>query len=251
MSASSKRFRVRGRMAAPPDHLALPAVPSRPLGRSEWTAAGLFLAFWVALFGFVVLIHDKVPLDEMVTFVVEEEPPPPPPPPPPEEEPPPPKDVEPPKPVPPDPDQPPPPPTPDPPPPQFGIPADGLSTNGDMAVATGNTLMKKADTVVKAAPPPLPPAPMQASYDAQVVKEVQPVYPEWAIDQGVMLKIKVLISLDEQGKVADVRFLNAGQKDFNANIRKSIMASVFKPLIVAGRAVPARFVKEYNFEIVE
>lgn len=235
-------------MAPPPESFALPQVPARPLGRREWTAAGLFLAFWSGLFGFVILVHDKLPLDEMVTFVVEE---PPPPPPPAVEPPPPPKDIEPPKPVPPDPDQPPPPPTPVPPPPQFGIPADGTSPNGDMAVATGNTLMKKADSVVKAAPPPLPAAPMQASYDAQVLKEVQPVYPEWAIEQGVVLKVKVLISLDEAGKVSDIRFLNAGQKDFNENIRKSIMASVFKPLVVAGRAVPARFIKEYNFEIVE
>lgn len=249
MSSFSTRLRVRGCMAPSPDAFALPVVPRRPIGMREWAAACLFFAFWGGLFGLVMLVHDKVPLDEMVIFVANE-PPPPPPPPSPAEPPPPPKDIEPPKPVPPDPDQPPPPPMDQPPPPQFGLPPDATSGNGDMVVATGNTLMKKPETVVKApVAAALPAAPMQSNYDAQVVKEVAPAYPEWAIDQGVMLRIKVLISLDETGKVADVRFLNAGQKDFNENIRKAIMASVFKPLVVAGRAVPARFIKEYNFEL--
>jgi TonB family protein len=90
---------------------------------------------------------------------------------------------------------------------------------------------------------------MQASYDAQVVKEISPAYPEWALEQGVSLTVKVLISLDTTGRVTDVRFLNAGQRDFNANIKRAIQSSVFKPLIVAGRAVPVRIVKEYSFEI--
>jgi len=250
VTAIAKRLRVRGRMGPLPEGFTLPTVPYRPIGRRELTAASIFLGFWALLFGFVMMVHTKIPLDEMVMIV--DEPPPPPPPPLPAEPPPLPKDITPPKPVPPDPDQPPPPPTNVPPPPQFGIPADGLSGNGDMAVAVGNTLMKKADdTVKKVVAAALPVAPMQASYDAQVVKEVEPVYPQWAIDQGVMLKVKVLVSLDEAGKVTDIRFLNAGQKEFNENIRKSIMASIFKPLVVAGRAVPARFIKEYNFEIVE
>lgn len=247
MSARALRLRVKGRMAPPPGALALPQVPRRPIGRVEVGVALGFLAAWAAFFGFVMLVHEKVPLDEIVTIVDED--PPPPPPPPPAQEPPPPKDVEPPKPVPPDPDQPPPPPSPEPPPPQFGIPADGTSANGDMAVATGNTLMKPADDVVKPAAAPLPPAPMQATFDAQVVKEVSPAYPEWALEQGVSLSIKVLISIDTLGKVTDVRFLNAGQRDFNANIRRAINSSVFKPLVVAGRPVPIRILKEYSFEI--
>lgn len=234
-------------MAPSPDALALPVVPRRPIGRREVLATVAFLAFWGALFGTVLLIHDKVPLDEMVIFVAEE--PPPPPPPPPAEPPPPPKDIEPPKPVPPDPDQPPPPPTDQPPPPQFGLSADAMSGNGDMAVATGNTLMKKADDVVKPPAAALPAAPVMASYDVQIIKEVAPAYPQWAIDAGVALLIKVLISVDETGKVTDIRFLTAGQKDFNENIRKAIMASMFKPFVVAGRPVPVRLIKEYNFEL--
>lgn len=118
-----------------------------------------------------------------------------------------------------------------------------------MAVATGNSLMTAPDTVVKKTPPPLPPAPMQASYDAQVLKEVTPAYPEWALEQGVSISIKVLISLDTLGKVTDIRFLNAGQRDFNYNIKRAINSSVFKPLVVAGRAVPVRIIKEYSFEL--
>lgn len=232
-------------MAPVPEAIALPEVPRRPLGRHEWGVALGFLIFWAAFFVFIVAIHDKVPLDEMVTIV--DEPPPPPPPPPPPEPPPPPKDIEPPKPVPPDPNPPPPP--AELPPPQFGIPEDGTSANGDMAVATGNTLMKAPDPVVKPPPAALPPAPVQASYDAQVLKEVVPVPPEWALDQGVSMSIKVLISIDTLGKVSDLRFLNAGQRDLNASIKRAVYASLFKPLVVAGRPVPVRIVKEYAFEI--
>lgn len=245
MSARSLKLRVRGRMAPVPEAIALPSVPRRPIGRYEWGVALGFLAAWIAFFAFVVAIRDKVPLDEMVMII--DEPPPPPPPPP--AEPPPPKDITPPKPVPPDPDQPPPPPMDEPPPPQFGLDADALTGEGTMAVATGNTLMKPPDEVIKPPAAPLPPAPVQASYDAQVVKEVAPAYPEWALEQGVSLTVKVLISLDTAGKVSEVRFLNAGQRDFNANIKRAIQSSVFKPLVVAGRPVPVRIVKEYAFEL--
>ena len=247
---SQRRVRRKGVLGPVPERLALPDIPKRKIGWREAGLAALFLAAWGGIFSLSVLFRDTIPLDELVTIVDVKEAPPPPPPPPPKEEPPPkPKDLEPPKPVPPDPDQPPPPPMDNPPPPQFGIPEDATSANGGFAVATGNTLMMRADTVVKKAPPPLPSAPIQSSFDAMVVDDVMPVYPEWALDQGVQAVVEVMVTLDEKGKISEIQFIRSGGKDFDESVRRSLKATRFKPLIDQGKPVSCRFRKKYNFEI--
>lgn len=251
MSGSAARARIRraGAMGPRRETIALPEVRVRRLGVRDFGLAGIVFALATGVLSLVVLLHDVVPLDEMVTIVDAPAPEPPPPPPPPKEEPPPPpKETEP-KPVPPDPDQPPPQPTPEPPPPQFGLPPEGTSANGDMAVATGNSLLARADTVVRKAPPPLAAAPISSSYDAQVIKEVVPAYPSWAEEQGVQAVVEVVVSLDDKGQVTDVKFLRSGGRDFDESVRRSIRASRFKPVVVSGRPVPSRFVKRYNFEL--
>lgn len=250
MSSSHSRMRRKGVLAPSPNQISIPAIPSKGIGRREIGWAAAFLAAWVGVFSLSILLKDAIPLDEFVTIVDVKEEPLPPPPPPPKEEPPKPKDIEPPKPVPPDPDQPPPPPMDNPPPPQFGLPEDATAANGGFAVATGNSLMVKADTVVKKAPPALPPAPpIQSSYDAMVVDDVMPVYPDWALDQGVQAVVEVMVTLDEKGKVSDIQFLRSGGKDFDESVRRSLRATRFKPLIDQGKAVPVRFRKKYNFEV--
>lgn len=207
----------------------------------------VFLALWGVVFALAITLRDVVALEDMVTFVdVKEEPPPPPPP---ALPPPPPKEIPPPVKTPPDPDQKPPEPTPDPPPPQFGIPADGTSANGGFAVATGNSLMTRADTVVKKTPPPLPAAPVQSNFDVQVSKAVEPSYPEWALDQGVEAVVDVMVTLDDRGKVADLKFLRSGGKDFDNAVRQAVYATAFKPLIELGRAVSCSFKKQYRFRL--
>jgi len=249
-TAAIRRVRRKGALAPVPPSLRLPDTPRPGLGRREAIAVGVFLAFWGAIFSLALALRDVVPLDDMVTFIeVKEEPPPPPPPALPPPPPPPPKEIPPPVKTPPDPDQKPPPATPDPPPPQFGIPADGTSENGGFAVATGNSLMVKADTTVKKAPPLLPPAPVQSNFDVQVARAAEPMYPEWALDQGVEAVVDVLITLDDQGKVADLKFLRSGGKDFDNAVRKAVYATAFKPLIELGRAVSCSFRKQYRFRL--
>ncbi|MBK8803428.1 MAG: energy transducer TonB [Fibrobacteres bacterium] len=241
-----RRVRRKGALGPVPPSLRVPATPRARLGRKEWTTVGVFLALWGVVFSLAVTLRDVVPLDEMVTLVdVKEEPPPPPPPalPPPA-----PKEIPPPVKTPPDPDQKPPE-TPDPPPPQFGIPSDGTSANGGFAVATGNSLMVKADTTVKKAPPPLAAAPVQSNFDVQVSRAVEPNYPEWALDQGVEAVVDVMVTLDEQGKVAEVKFLRSGGKDFDNAVRQAVYATAFKPLIELGRAVSCSFKKQYRFRL--
>lgn len=246
-AAVHKRLRRKGVLAPSPDRIAIPEIPRKPVGKRELGLAALFLAAWAGVFSLSLIFRDAIPLDELVTIVDVKEVPPPPPPP--KEEPPKPKDLEPPKPVPPDPDQPPPPPSSEPPPAQFGLSADATSANGGFAVATGNSLMTRPDTVVKKAPPPLAAAPIQSNFDAQVIDDVMPVYPEWALDQGVQAVVEVLVTLDVQGKVSDIQFLRSGGKDFDESVRRSLKATRFKPLVEAGKPVPCRFRKKYNFEI--
>jgi len=249
-TAAIRRVRRKGALAPVPPSLRLPDTPRPGLGRREAIAVGVFLAFWGAIFSLALALRDVVPLDDMVTFIeVKEEPPPPPPPALPPPPPPPPKEIPPPVKTPPDPDQKPPPATPDPPPPQFGIPADGTSENGGFAVATGNSLMVKADTTVKKAPPPLPPAPVQSNFDVQVAQAVEPAYPEWALDQGVEAVVDVLITLDDKGKVSDIRILRSGGSDFDKAVQAAIRSTKFKPLVELGRAVPCSFKKQYRFRL--
>lgn len=249
-SSSHSRMRRKGVLAPSPDRIAIPDIPEKGIGRREIGWAVAFMGVWIGIFSLSILLKDAIPLDEFVTIVDVKEDPPPPPPPPPKEEPPKPKEIQPPKPVPPDPDQPPPPPADNPPPPQFGLPEDATSATGGFAVATGNSLMVKADEVVKKAPAALPPAPpIQSSYDAMVVDDVMPVYPEWALDQGVQAVVEVMVTLDEKGKVSDIQFLRSGGKDFDEAVRRSLRATRFKPLIDLGKPVPVRFRKKYNFEI--
>ena len=249
MGKSHRRMRHRGVLAPSPDRIAIPEIPRKGIGRREFGWVVAILAGWIGLFSLSILLRDTIPLDEFVTIVDVKEPPPPPPPPPPKEEPPKPKDLEPPKPIPPDPDQPPPPPSNVPPQPQFGLPEDATSATGGFAVATGNTLMTRPDTVVKKAPPPLAAVPIQSNFDAQVVDDVMPAYPEWALDQGVQAVVEVLVTLNEQGKVSDIQFMRSGGKDFDEAVRRSLKATRFKPLVEAGKPIPCRFKKKYNFEI--
>jgi len=236
-----RRIRRRGVIGPIPTELCLPDPPADRIGKREIAIVAVLLLAWGGLFSLSLIFRDSIPLEDMVT-IVDVRPPPPPPP----KEVPPPKDI--PQPKPPPPNQPPPPPQPTPPPPpQFGLSADATSANGGFAVATGNTLMKSADSVVKKPPPPLPASPIQSNFDVQVVTQAMPVYPDWALDQGVEAVVQALITLDEKGKVTEVRFLRSGGKDFDESVRRSIYASVFKPLVQGGRPVPCRFVKDFRF----
>jgi protein TonB len=240
-SAALGRMRRRGVIGPVPGELRLPDPPSDRIGRREIVIVVVFVLAWGALFSLSLIFRNAIPLEDVVTIVDVRQPPPPPPP----KDVPPPKDI--PLPKPPPPNQPPPPPQPTPPPPQFGLSADATSANGGFAVATGNTLMKPADTVVKKAPPPLPASPIQSNFDVQVVSQAMPVYPDWALDQGVEAVVQALITLDEKGKVTEVRFLRSGGKDFDESVRRSVYASVFKPLVQGGQPVPCRFVKDFRF----
>jgi protein TonB len=147
-----------------------------------------------------------------------------------------------PKPVSPEPDEPPP-----PPPPVFGLSEEATDKAGDMAVATGNTLMKPADSVVQKAPPPLPAVPVQLDKQPEILNQVIPEYPAWAEEQGVTATVKLLVTIDAKGQVQNVDIVSAGGNDFARNAIKAVKATKFQPLVKDGVALPARFLFTYRF----
>ncbi len=165
------------------------------------------------------------------------------------EAPPPPKEIkDPPKPIPPAPrEKAVPPPLNQPPPPQFGLEKEATEGNGDMAVATGNTLMQKADTVVKPAPPPPPPEPMLLDQEAVPLEKILPKYPEWAEEQGVTSRVLVMVTIDAQGKVMDARIQKSGGKDFDSAALEAARITRYKPYVEKGRPIPVKFVVPYEF----
>ncbi len=134
-----------------------------------------------------------------------------------------------------------------PPPPVFGIPEDATDKAGDMAVATGNTLMKPADSIVQKAPPPLPAAPVQLDRQPAILNQVIPEYPAWAEEQGVTATVKLLVTVDARGQVQNVAIVSSGGNDFVRNAVKAVQATRFQPLVKDGVALPARFLFTYRF----
>ncbi len=133
--------------------------------------------------------------------------------------------------------------------PVFGVPDDATSKSGDMAVATGNTLMKPADSMVQKAPPPLPFAPVQLDREPAILDQVIPEYPAWAEEQGVTATVKLQVTIDPHGKVQSVDLVSSGGNDFTNNAIKALKATRFQPLVKDGVAHPAQFLFTYRFEL--
>jgi TonB family protein len=135
------------------------------------------------------------------------------------------------------------------PPPVFGLREDEASEDGDMASATGNTLAVKADSLVRAAPPPLAAAPVELDRPPGFLKQIMAGYPEWAQDQGVEAKVLVWVTIDAVGRVTEASVKRGAGKDFDAGALKAARASLFQPLVRNGAKVPSRFVVAYDFRL--
>jgi protein TonB len=205
-------------------------VPAGSLAVAALIAAGITLgALWPRNDG------SRKAMDE--TFVIEEEvppPPPEPPPPPPPDPTPPPKAVEPPEP---------------PPPPQFGLDDEALGEAGDLAVATGNTIMKEAEPVVAPPPPPLPPAPVVLDQPPRILSGQLPEYPQRAADRGLEATVVALITIDTTGRVTNVVIESSGGPEFDDAVLKSARGTQFQPPVRQGRKLPARFRRPFEFKL--
>jgi TonB family protein len=137
----------------------------------------------------------------------------------------------------------------EPPPPVFGLQEDETSEQGDMAVATGNTLAARPYSIVQKAPALLPPAPVELDRAPGFLKQAMAEYPGWAQDQGVEAVVLVWVTIDAEGRVTDASIKRAAGKDFDAGALRAARASLFQPLVKDGSKVPSRFVVTYNFKL--
>jgi protein TonB len=230
----TKKKRIKGRLAPPPGKILLPEIPVEGRILRRWP-------FLVVLTGLAVIIvivsMDKASEQqpEEVSIVEIQSPPlpvpqPPPPPPPP-------KPPEPQKPIT-DQDEKPPEAAPQTPSePQFGLSDDATDDDGDMEVATGNTLMKAADSIVKPAPPSLPAVNTEAvlqEYKAGLVRFVveHQQYPRIARRQNQQGVVRVRFSIERDGRIADVLISGASQFDLlNQGAKQTLeQLAFYKPL---------------------
>jgi periplasmic protein TonB len=134
-----------------------------------------------------------------------------------------------------------------PPPPQFGLEDDALGTGGDMAVATGNTIMKEADSVAAPAPPPMTAAPIFVDQAPRILAGDPPVYPDRALDRGLEGTVVALISIDTNGTVTAVTIEKSAGGDFDNAVLKAARQTRFQAPVRNGRKVPARFRRPFEF----
>lgn len=241
-TAPPNRGRRRPRAPRKPDQDRFEALQLRlssvPSGGIPWPPIGLsILMVFGILAGALWPQHYPAHAGQDETFVMEEEiaaPPPEPPPPP-------------------DP-TPPPPPPPEaeiepPPPPRFGLEEDALGAGADMAVATGNTVMKEADSVAAPAPPPMPAAPVFVDQAPKILAGAPPAYPDRAADRGLEGTVVALISIDTSGAVTDVTIEKSAGGDFDNAVLKAARQTRFQAPVRNGRKAPARFRRPFEFSL--
>lgn len=175
---------------------------------------------------------------------------------------------------PPDPPPPPPPPRPPPravtppePPPekQFGLEKEDLAETSDLAVATGNTLETKADTIVRLMPTPAPEAAPAAKEEtgprlgsvarvSRMPKVKSPVKPEYTLEMrknGITGKVKARVLVDADGKAAKIEIL----EDLGYGTREAAIAALgrmeFEPAVMDGEPVALWIPFTYTFELQE
>ncbi len=135
------------------------------------------------------------------------------------------------------------------PPPQFGLQEEQLSETGELSVATGNTLMTEADTVVKAPVEALPAVPFLVNQSPRILKGRAPEYPVRALERGLEATVIVIITIDTLGRVSHVDVERSGGRDFDPEVIRAVRGLVFQPPIRNGRPIPARFRQPYEFSL--
>lgn len=129
--------------------------------------------------------------------------------------------------------------------PAFGL-DDAVSTGG-LSVATGSTLAKAPDPVVR---PPEPSAgPVLVEAVPASVRPVVPRYPPRAEAMGMEADVVALVTTDASGNVVDVRIERSGGRDFDESVRRAVLSTTFVVPIRDGAPRGIAFRLPYRFRL--
>lgn len=110
-------------------------------------------------------------------------------------------------------------------PPVFGLPEDAMSAQGDLEVATGNTLLVPADSIVQTAVAPLSadtdiaPVDYERPYLENVRKEVARHYPTRAKKFRLEGTVRLYLVLGKSGRVVSADLLSgSGHKALDQGV---------------------------------
>ncbi len=150
---------------------------------------------------------------------------------------------------------------PEPPPPQFGLDEDDLGEKSDMAVAMGNTVNTKADSVIPPPPPEIKPAedPLKGKLVSvtrvtrmpTVRVATKPDYTPEMRQAGIAGKVKARLLVDSDGQVAKVEILqDIGYGTREASLR-ALKQVKFEPGTLDGTPVAVWIPFTFSYELHE
>jgi len=129
--------------------------------------------------------------------------------------------------------------------PAFGL--DDAVATGGLAVATGSTLERAAEPVVRA--PAAPAGPVLVDAAPASVRPVVPRYPPRAEAAGVEATVVALVTTDAAGNVVDLRIERSGGRDFDESVRRAVLATRFVVPVRDGAGQAIAFRLPYRFRL--
>jgi TonB family protein len=133
--------------------------------------------------------------------------------------------------------------------PQFGMQYEQLSNAGELAVATGNTLMTEADSIVQEPVEAMPAVPQLVDQAPRILKGNPPEYPSRALERGLEATVVVVITIDTLGRVNHVDVERSGGGLFDHDVVRAVKKLVFQPPVQGGKRLAARFRQPYEFKL--
>lgn len=130
--------------------------------------------------------------------------------------------------------------------PAFGL--DDAVETGGLAVATGQTLARAAEEVVR---PPVetPPGPVMLSGVPGTTNPVVPRYPPRAEAKGLEASVVALVTTDTSGNVVAFRIEKSGGREFDESVRRAALSTRFTVPRREGRAQAVAFRLPYSFRL--